>query len=67
MIYFNLQTSDNMYDYHKAVNDAAKELSPENPLLLTDRKKLFAKARKLAHEKGYNYKKKKSISDYIKQ
>ena len=59
-IYFNLNPGDRLYDYHNSVNEASQQLCLENPVLLSDRKDLFARSRKLVHEKGYVYKKKKS-------
>lgn len=56
-----------MFEYHSAVNDAAKQLCLSRPSLLADRKELFQKARNMVHEKGYNYKKKKSRSSLYEE
>ena len=65
-IYFNLKPGK-MFEYHSAINSAAKQLCLAKPSLLADRKALFEKARKMVHEKGYNYKKKKSRSSLYEE
>ena len=65
-IYFNLKPGK-MFEYHSAINSAAKQLCLSKPSLLADRKALFEKARKMVHEKGYNYKKKTSRSSLYEE
>lgn len=48
--------------YHQRVNDAAGDICVQNPAMLLDKAELLVMARKMVHESGFQYKKKRSRS-----
>ena len=48
--------------YHQHVNDVAGDICVQNPAMLSDKGELLVMARKMVHESGFQYKKKRSRS-----
>ena len=57
-----IDTSHKMWSYYCEINKASLKLAMDNPDLLNNKNKLTSLARKLAHENGYTYKKRKTRS-----
>lgn len=61
-IYPNLKPGDFLYDYRKALNDAAFQIALADPTLLANKGELQNKAKERLQADGYQFKKKRSRS-----
>ena len=59
---YQLKSDDKLYEYHKAINEAAFAVAMDDPSLLCSKAELQRHARLKLHKEGFPYKKKESRS-----
>ena len=65
LIYKNLEPGCFLYQYRKALNDAAYEVALEDPSLIHKKGELLSLAKAKVDSHGYGYKRKKSRSQVL--